>query len=61
MEAEHGFDIGVQHLAAEETAERVAAGLARALGRERVPVDEISAVIGAHSGPGTVLVAVAPR
>lgn len=60
-DAENGVDIGVQHLAAQETAERVAAGLAQALGRETVPVDEISAVLGAHSGPGTILVAVTPR
>jgi DegV family protein with EDD domain len=61
MKADNGYDIGVQHLAADDIAERVATALARALGRERVPVDEISAVLGAHSGPGTVLVAVAPR
>lgn len=59
--AEDGFDIGIQHLAARETADRVAASLAKALGRESVPVDEISAVIGAHTGPGTVAVAITPR
>lgn len=60
-DAENGFDIGVQHLAADENAERVASRLAEALGRESIPVDEISAVLGAHSGPGTISVAVAPR
>jgi DegV family protein with EDD domain len=60
-DAENGFDIGVQHLAADENAARVASRLAEALGRESVPVDEISAVLGAHSGPGTISVAVAPR
>ena len=60
-EAEDGFDIGVQHLAAQETADRFAEKLAHALGRERVPVDEISAVIGAHVGPGTISVSLTPR
>lgn len=60
-EAEGGFDIGVQHLAAHEAATRFAEKLAHALGRERVPVDEISAVIGAHVGPGTISVSLTPR
>jgi len=60
-EAEHGFDIGVQHLAAREVAEAFAEKLAAALGRERVPVDEISAVLGAHTGPGTVSISLTPR
>ena len=47
-EAENGFDIGVQHLAAREVAEAFAEKLAASLGRERVPVDEISAVLGAQ-------------
>jgi DegV family protein with EDD domain len=59
--AEHGFDIGVQHLAAHDVAERFAEKLAAALGRERVAVDEISAVLGAHTGPGTVSVSLTPR
>lgn len=61
MAAENGFDIGIQHLAAEEAAVAFAERLAAALGRERVPVDEISAVIGAHTGPGTVSVSLTPR
>jgi DegV family protein with EDD domain len=60
-EAEGGFDIGIQHLAAPEEAARFAEKLAHALGRERVPVDEISAVIGAHVGPGTISVSLTPR
>lgn len=60
-EAEHGFDIGVQHLAAHDVAESFAGKLAAALGRDRVPVDEISAVLGAHTGPGTVSVSLTPR
>ena len=59
--AEHGFDIGVQHLAAEDAAEAFAQKLATALGRDRVPVDEISAVLGAHVGPGTVSMSLTPR
>jgi len=60
-EAENGFDIGIQHLAARVAAERFAERLAAALGRDRVPVDEISAVIGAHVGPGTISVSLTPR
>jgi DegV family protein with EDD domain len=59
--AESGFDIGVQHLAARDVAEAFAQKLAAALGRDRVPVDEISAVLGAHVGPGTVSVSLTPR
>jgi DegV family protein with EDD domain len=61
MEADDGFDIGVQHLAAAEAAERFAERLASAIGREQVAVDEISAVLGAHTGPGTVSVSLTPR
>jgi DegV family protein with EDD domain len=61
MAAENGFDIGIQHLAAQEAAERFAERLALALGREQVPVDEVSAVIGAHTGPGTLSVSLTPR
>lgn len=60
-EAEDGFEIGVQHLAAQEAANRFAEHLAASLGRERVAVDEISAVLGAHTGPGTVSVSLTPR
>lgn len=60
-QAENGFDIGVQHLAARDVAEAFADKLATALGRERVPMDEISAVLGAHVGPGTVSVSLTPR
>lgn len=60
-EADDGFDIGVQHLAAREAAEQFAERLAASLGREQVAVDEISAVLGAHTGPGTVSVSLTPR
>lgn len=59
--AEDGFDIGVQHLAARDVAEAFAQRLADALGRDRVPVDEISAVLGAHVGPGTISMSLTPR
>lgn len=59
--AENGFDIGVQHLAAQDVAEQFAEKLAVALGREQVAVDEISAVLGAHTGPGTLSVSLTPR
>jgi DegV family protein with EDD domain len=60
-ETDAGFDIGVQHLAAQDAADRFAERLATALGRDSVPVDEISAVLGAHTGPGTVSVSLTPR
>ena len=60
-EAENGFDLGVQHMAAQEAADAFAEKLAAALGRDRVPVDEISAVLGAHTGPGTVSVSLTPH
>ena len=56
-----GFDIGVQHLANESTADAVAQRLATSLGREALPVDEVGAAIGAHVGPGMVSVTVTPR
>jgi len=59
--AESGFDIGIQHLAAHDVAEAFAQKLAAALGRDRVPVDEISAVLGAHVGPGTVSMSLTPH
>lgn len=54
-------DVAVQHLAAPERAERVAAVL-----RERIPrlrrmyTSEVGAVVGAHVGPGLIGVVVAP-
>ncbi len=59
--AEVGYDIGVQHLANPELATQVAGRLASALGRDRVPVNEVGAVIGAHVGPGMLAVTVTPR
>jgi len=54
-------DVSVQHLAAPERAEGVAAVL-----RERIPrlrrmyISEVGAVVGAHVGPGLIGVVVAP-
>jgi DegV family protein with EDD domain len=54
-------DVAVQHLAAAERAEELAARL-----RDRIPrvrhlvVDEVGAVVGAHAGPGMLGVVVAP-
>jgi DegV family protein with EDD domain len=53
--------VGVQHLAAPERAEHVAAMLGQRLPLSgSVHVRELGAVIGAHVGPGVVAVAVAP-
>jgi DegV family protein with EDD domain len=59
--AEHGYDIGVQHLADPEVGRQVAERLASALDRDEVPVNEVGTVIGAHVGPGTIAVTVTPR
>jgi DegV family protein with EDD domain len=59
--ATSGYDIGVQHLANPDLATQVADHLASALGRDRVPVNEVGAVIGAHVGPGMLAVTVTPR
>lgn len=56
-----GFVAGVQHLAARERAEDVAAQLATAWGWDQVPVDEVGADIGAHVGPGMIAVTVTGR
>jgi DegV family protein with EDD domain len=59
--ATEGYDIGVQHLANPDLADQVAERLAGALGRDRLPVNEVGAVIGAHVGPGMLAVTVTPR
>lgn len=56
-----GFDIGVQHLANQTTADAVAGRLGTTLGRGTVPVNEVGAAIGAHVGPGMVSVTVTPH
>jgi len=57
---EHGYQIGIQHLANEAVAIQVSEHLATALGRDSVPVDEVGAAIGAHVGPGMISVTVTP-
>ena len=59
--ATEGYDIGVQHLANHDLADQVAERLAGVLGRDRLPVNEVGAVIGAHVGPGMLAVTVTPR
>jgi DegV family protein with EDD domain len=59
--ATEGYDIGVQHLANPDLADQVAERLAGVLGRDRLPVNEVGAVIGAHVGPGMLAVTVTPR
>lgn len=57
-----GVDIAVQHLDARERAEALAERLAEQVdGARRVLVVELGAAVGAHVGPGTLAVAVAPR
>jgi DegV family protein with EDD domain len=58
---EHGFDVGVQHLASATVARDVADRLATALDRDRIDVEEVGAAIGAHVGPGMISVTITPR
>lgn len=60
-EAGGTFDVAVQHLAAEDRAHEVAAGLRDELALDDVRVLEVGAAVGAHVGPGMVAVVVAPR
>ncbi len=54
-------DVAVQHCAAPERADALAATLRAALPAAQVHVAEVGAVISAHVGLGTVSVAVCPR
>jgi DegV family protein with EDD domain len=55
-------DLAVHHLDAADRAEHIAEHLrAQVPGSPRVLVVELGAVVGAHVGPGTVAIAVAPR
>jgi len=62
-----GYDVAVQHLDSVERAHNLAARLAARLPHARmsdapeVLVVELGAVVGAHVGPGTIAVVVAPR
>lgn len=55
------MSVAVQHLAAAERAEVVAAELSVRLGLTEIPLNEVGAVVGAHVGPGMVSVSVAPK
>lgn len=55
-----GVDVAVHHMDAAERAEPLAEALAEHIGRE-VKAAQLSAVVGAHVGVGTVGVAVSPR
>jgi len=58
---EAAVDVAVQHLAAADRAEEVAARLREAIpGVRELHVGEVGAVVGAHVGPGMVAVAVSP-
>jgi DegV family protein with EDD domain len=55
-------DVAVHHLGLDEKAEALAARIAEQLGPiSDVLVAEVGAVVGAHTGPGTLGVIVAPR
>lgn len=55
------FDVAVQHLGAADRATNMAAELRDVLALDDVPVVEVSAVVGAHVGPGMVAAVIAPR
>ncbi len=54
-------DIAVHHVQASERAEAIAQTLCEALGRSQITVTPAGAVVGVHTGPGTVAVTVTPR
>lgn len=54
-------DVAVHHLDAAQRADVLAARLRARLPQTRVLLSEVGAVVGAHVGPGTVGVVVAPR
>jgi DegV family protein with EDD domain len=58
---DRAVDVGVQHLAAPERAEALAARLRRRLpGVRELHVAEVGAVVGAHVGPGMLGIVIAP-
>jgi fatty acid-binding protein DegV len=54
-------DVAVQHLGAEDRAQALADRLRARLPNASVWLREVSAVIGAHVGPGMVAVSIAPH
>ncbi|GAA3688034.1 DegV family protein with EDD domain [Yimella lutea] len=62
LDSGDGVDVAVHHLDALERAEQLAEDLAEAVpDARRVLLVELGAAVGAHVGPGTIAVAVAPR
>ena len=60
-EASADCDIAVHHVDAPERAEAIAQTLCEALGRSQITITPAGAVVGVHTGPGTVAVALTPR
>lgn len=56
----NGYQVGVQHLGNERRARQVADGISEQLELTEVPVNQLGSVIGAHVGPGTIAVTLAP-
>ena len=54
-------DIAVHHVDAQERAEAVAQALCEALGRDAVTITPAGAVVGVHTGPGTIAVTMTPQ
>ena len=65
IEDGHGVSLAVHHLAAPQRAEELAAALSEVLAAHgptlEIPISEVGAVVGAHTGPGLVAVILAPR
>lgn len=59
--ADRPVDVAVQHVAAADQADELAAKLATALPANDIRVVEVGAVIAAHVGLGTLSIAVVPR
>ncbi len=59
-QATAGCDIAVHHVDAHERAETIAQQLCERLDREAVTVTPAGAVVGVHTGPGTVAIAITP-
>ena len=54
-------DIAVHHVDAQERADAVAQALCEALGRDAVTITPAGAVVGVHTGPGTIAVTMTPQ
>lgn len=54
-------DLAVHHVDAQERAEAVAQALCEALARDAVTITPAAAVVGVHTGPGTIAVTMTPR